>query len=94
MGTDINAPPPRDYSQETRDTLRAQIDLAPERYAAEATYAPKYAALNAQIARQLAPEITAIYGQMAPELAKTEVQTRGISRAGDIADIEIGRAHV
>ena len=88
MGTDINAPPPRDYSQETRDTLRAQIDLAPERYAAEATYAPKYAALNAQIARQLAPEITAIYGQMAPELAKTEVQTRGISRAGDIADIE------
>ena len=88
MGTDVNAPPPRDYAQETRDTLQAQIDLAPQKYAAEAQFAPKYAALNAQIARQLAPEITSIYGQIAPQLAQTEVQTRGISRAGDIADIE------
>jgi len=88
MGTEIQAPPPRNYGQETRETLQAQIDLTPARYAAEAEYAPRFAALNAQIARQLAPEITAIYGQMAPELAKTEVQTRGISRAGDIADIE------
>ena len=88
MGTDVNAPPPRNYAQETRDTLQAQIDLAPQKYAAEAQFAPKYAALNAQIARQLAPEITSIYGQIAPQLAQTEVQTRGISRAGDIADIE------
>lgn len=88
MGTSIEAPPPRNYGQETRDTLQAQIDLAPQRYAAEAEYAPKYAALNAQIARQLAPEVAAIYGQVAPQLAQTEVQTRGISRAGDIADIE------
>ncbi len=88
MGTSIEAPPPRNYGQETRDTLQAQIDLAPARYAAEAEYAPRYAALNAQIARQLAPEITAIYGQMAPELAKTEAQARGISRAADIGDIE------
>lgn len=88
MGTDVNAPPPRNYAQETRDTLQAQIDLAPQKYAAEATYAPKYAALNAQIARQLAPEIVSIYGQVAPQLAQTEAATRGISRAADIADIE------
>lgn len=88
MGTSIEAPAPRNYGQETRDTLKAQIELAPERYAAEAQYAPKYAALNAQIARQLAPEVAAIYGQVAPELAKTEAQTRGIARAGDISDIE------
>lgn len=88
MGTSIEAPPPRNYGQETRDTLQAQIDLAPAKYAAEAQYAPKYAALNAQIARQLAPEVTSIYGQIAPQLAQTEAQTRGISRAADIADIE------
>lgn len=88
MGTSIEAPPPRNYGQETRDTLQAQIDLAPARYAAEAQFAPRYAALNAQIARQLAPEITSIYGQMAPALARTEAETRGIARAGDIGDIE------
>jgi len=46
MGSTVSAPPPRDYAQETRDTLAAQIDLAPARYAAEAQYQPKYAALN------------------------------------------------
>lgn len=88
MGTSIEAPPPRNYGQETRETLQAQIDLAPQKYAAEAEYAPRYAALNAQIARQLAPELTSIYGQIAPQLAQTEAQTRGISRAADIGDIE------
>ena len=88
MATSIEAPPPRNYGQETRETLQAQIDLAPQKYAAEAEYAPRYAALNAQIARQLAPELTSIYGQIAPQLAQTEAQTRGISRAADIGDIE------
>ena len=37
MGTKVAAPPPRDYAQETRDTLKTQIDLAPELYAAEAS---------------------------------------------------------
>ena len=32
----VSAPPPRDYGQETRDTLSAQIDLAPELFASEA----------------------------------------------------------
>ena len=88
MGTSIEAPAPRNYGQETRDTLQAQIDLAPQRYAAEATYAPKYAALNAQIARQLAPEVASIYGTIAPQLAQTEAQARTISRTADIANIE------
>lgn len=88
MGTSIQAPPPRNYGQETRDTLQAQLDLAPQKYASEAEYAPRYAALNAQIARQLAPEVASIYGTIAPQLAQTEAQARGISRAADIGDIE------
>lgn len=37
---------PRNYGQETRDTLQAQIDLAPQLYAANKEYQPKYDALN------------------------------------------------
>ena len=33
---DVSPPPPRNYGQETRDTLQAQVDLAPQLYANEA----------------------------------------------------------
>ena len=29
-GTTIEAPPPREYGKETRDTLEAQVELAPQ----------------------------------------------------------------
>lgn len=48
MGTRVSTPADRNYAQETRDTLAAQIDLAPKRYAAEAEYRPKYAQLDLQ----------------------------------------------
>jgi hypothetical protein len=40
------APPPRDYGQETRDTLQAQIDLAPDLFEAESQYRPEYTKLD------------------------------------------------
>lgn len=43
---DVDAPPPRDYGAETRDTLEAQVDLAPELYASESKYRPQYADLE------------------------------------------------
>ena len=43
---DVDAPPPRDYGKETRDTLEAQIQLAPQLYASEAKYRPQYADLE------------------------------------------------
>lgn len=48
MGASVEQPPPRDYAQETRDTLKAQIDLAPDRYAAEAQFQPLYTQLGLQ----------------------------------------------
>lgn len=36
------APRPPNYGQITRDTLQAQVDLAPQQYASEATYQPLY----------------------------------------------------
>jgi len=50
---DVNAPPPRDYGQETRDTLAAQVELAPDRYASEAQFSPLYQDLNASNVRRL-----------------------------------------
>lgn len=84
----VKAPPPRDYAQETRDTLRTQIDLAPEKYAAEATYAPKYQALTIDMLKQATPELLKLYEeQIAPAMGRTEAASRAMSRAGDIADI-------
>ena len=43
---DVEAPPPRDYGKETRDTLEAQVELAPALYASELKYRPQYADLE------------------------------------------------
>lgn len=45
MGSTYEAPK-RDYGQETRDTLQAQVDLAPQRYAADEQFSPLYSLLN------------------------------------------------
>lgn len=49
MSTNVEAPPPRDYGAETRDTLQAQVDLAPELYESEAEFRPQYADLEKSI---------------------------------------------
>ena len=43
---DVDAPPPRNYGQETRDTLQAQVDLAPQLFESEARFRPQYADLE------------------------------------------------
>lgn len=44
----VAAPPARDLYKETRDTLQAQIDLAPKLASSEAQYRPLYNALDLQ----------------------------------------------
>jgi hypothetical protein len=83
----VDAPAPRDYAQETRDTLQAQLDLAPQKYAAEAQYAPQYQALQLGMLKSAMPQLLDVYGQAAPRLGQIESAARSASRAGDIADI-------
>jgi hypothetical protein len=45
-GKGPKAPPPRDYYKETSDSLRAQVEMAPSLYAAEAAFQPKYRQLE------------------------------------------------
>lgn len=87
MGATVQAPAPRDYGSETRQTLEAQIALAPEKYAAEAKYAPLYQQLQLGLAKSAAPELMGLYKQYAPELAQAEAATRSITRGAEIADI-------
>jgi len=84
----VEAPTPRNYAAETRDTLQAQLDLAPQKYAAEAQFAPKYQALQLGLLQQATPELLALYKeQIAPTMGEVEAAARSRSRAGDIADI-------
>jgi hypothetical protein len=85
----VEAPTPRDYGKETAETLRAQLDLAPEKYAAEAKYAPQYQALQLGLLKSATPELLQLYKeQIAPAMGEVEAAARSRSRAGDIADIE------
>lgn len=84
----VNAPAERNYGQETADTLRTQLQLAPEKYAAEAKYAPQYQKLQLDLLRSATPELLALYkDQIAPAMSEAEAASRSRSRAGDIADI-------
>jgi hypothetical protein len=93
-----DAPPPRDYAKETRDTLQAQIDLAPELFAAEASQEygrPAEARLNLQVLRDLMrgtdgqPGLLELYERdIMPGLARADVAGLDVSREGDIAAVE------
>ena len=87
MGATVQAPTPRDYGTETRQTLEAQLALAPEKYAAEAKFAPLYQNLQLGLLKSAAPELMSIYQQYAPQLAQAEAATRSVTRGAEIADI-------
>ena len=96
MGTKVEAPPPRDYRKETGDTLRAQVELAPELYAAEAEFAPKYAALDASILKDILGGDDGLLNfyaeELQPGLARAEAAGESVSREQEIADVErLGR---
>ena len=104
MGTKVEAPPPRDYGRETRDTLEAQIDLAPDLYEAEASdeYGqPAYTELGLKtLGRALFGSadnkgLLDIYSQdINPRMSAMERESDRARRMGDLADVEAygGRA--
>ena len=85
---DVDAPPPRNYAQETRDTLRTQIDLAPELFDAESKFRPQYAALDAGIAEDIAPRLMDLYEKILPRYSAMDRQAKSDQREADIASIE------
>jgi hypothetical protein len=89
------APAPRNVGQETRDTLQAQVDLAPAVYASEAQYRPEYAQLDNQIMRDnllgkgTDPGLLNLFEtQIAPRASALDATTATKQRTADIADVE------
>lgn len=91
---DVDAPPPRDYAQETRDTLQAQIDLAPRRYAAEAQYGPQYTDLAGGNIRRLllgseqTPGLLATLREVSPQMQELQSSGELAQRERDISSVE------
>lgn len=104
MGTKVAAPEPRNYSQEVRDNLRTQIDLAPELYAAEASdeYGqPAYTTLGLKTLEQALlgagdqRGLLDIYARdINPAMSSMEQTADSTRRQADLADVEAygGRA--
>ena len=93
-----DTPPPRDYAQETRDTLQTQIDLAPDLYAAEASQEfgrPAYARLDLDVLRETLlgtedrPGMLELYERdIMPRLGAADAAARDVKREADIAAVE------
>lgn len=88
------APPPRNYGQETSDTLRAQVDLAPELYAAERQFSPLYADLSAENVRRtlLGPDgqsgLLTLFEQIAPRTQALQDQAQNAQRQSDLQSLQ------
>lgn len=97
MGS-VKSPPPRDYAKETRDTLEAQIELAPDLFSAEANKdygRAAYAQLDLDVLRQVmegtedSPGLLQMYeDEIMPRLAAADAEGRRVSREADIQDVE------
>ena len=68
----IEQPAAPQYQESMRSILQAQIDLAPQVYAKEAAFQPKYQALQDQIARQAAASQMEMYRGLQPAYSQLE----------------------
>ena len=87
--TKVEAPPPSDYGKETRDSLSAQVELAPQLYASEARYRPQYANLERGIMLEnlgLDPNMNLLDAFSQVNLAQKDIQ-----RDATAADIDMIR---
>lgn len=82
----VTTPPPRDYAQETRDTLQAQVDLAPQMYAAQAQYGPQYAQLSLDTTRAVTPGLLDLYEKtIGPSLSRQAAADQTARGANEMA---------
>ena len=86
----IDAPPPRNLAQEGRDSLQAQVDLAPQIYQNRATYDPMYADLQtSNLRRALLGDkgLVSTLEEVAPRFQAISDSGQAAQRQADIAAI-------
>jgi hypothetical protein len=75
MGSKISMPQQQaapNYQESMRDILKAQVEMAPEVYAKELEFQPKYQTLQDQIAKQAAASQIAMYRDLQPSYSALE----------------------
>ena len=90
----VDAPAPRDMAQESRDSLQAQVDIAPAQFAATKEFSGQYNDLNLKNLRDtilgngttpgLVDDITAA----SPKLQAAASASSSAQRAADLADLQ------
>lgn len=92
---DVEAPPPRNYGQETRDTLQAQVDLAPQLADAERQHRPIYNSLELQDMNQMLTGrrderglLDLYQNEIQPALSRLEASERDSRISGELGAIE------
>jgi hypothetical protein len=74
----------RDYSAETAANLQTQIGLAPDLFAAESEFRPKYAQLDADIMAKLLPQLLATYQANQPAMNALATEDQRARTAGEM----------
>jgi hypothetical protein len=89
---DVEAPPPRDYAGETRDTLQAQIDLMPDLIAAKRKFMPQMAETQVEMAEMFSPRLLDLYeNKINPVLSRIDAAAVRRQREADISAVrELG----
>jgi hypothetical protein len=87
----VEAPPPRNYGQETRDTLQAQVDLSPALLQAERNARPGYTGLDLQDMNQMLTGERSERGlldlyenELQPSLSRLEASDRDARISGEM----------
>jgi len=87
-------PAPQNIGQQTRDTLQAQIDLAPKQLAAAQQVQPGYTALDIQTLGQLLQGqngqggLLDLYGKVAPQLQQLQADSTRANLASNISNVQ------
>lgn len=70
----ISAPPPRDYAQEMKDAIAAQIEIQPKLLASEREYQPQYQKLQQEMMDNQLKFQAESYGKFIPQAAELSSQ--------------------
>lgn len=82
------APAAPNYQESMKSILQAQVEMAPEVYAREAQYQPKYAQLEAQNQAFLGQEALTQAGKLYPQVAQIEAQYGAANRAAELQQLQ------
>jgi hypothetical protein len=89
--TTVQAPAAPNYQESMRSILKAQVEMAPEVYARELEFQPKYQALQDRIAAQAAGSQMALYQALQPQYSQLEEDYMKSQQAAQLRGLQ-GRA--